>query len=87
MWISKVVILGSVTLPFSVVYSDGLNCYHKIGELCKSGYASGYQSDCKTPCNTGLKSTAGDTHLQATNDKRKGHTKTKEGAATETHSQ
>ena len=42
-------------------------CYHKIGALCKSGYASGFNSDCSTPCTTGLKDTT--KHQHARNQK------------------
>src|SRR5450756_2365713 len=39
---------------FIAASSANATCYHKIGALCKSGYASGFNSDCSTPCTTGL---------------------------------
>jgi hypothetical protein len=38
---------------FTSAFGESLACYHKVGNLCKGGYASGYLSDCETPCNTG----------------------------------
>jgi len=55
MRITTLLVTASSLVLTSTSFADGLNCYHKIGGVCKSGYASGYQSDCSTPCNTGLK--------------------------------
>lgn len=42
-----------VATAFGAASTANASCYHKIGALCKSGYASGYLSDCSTPCTTG----------------------------------
>jgi len=43
------------------------SCYHKIGGACKDGYASGYLSDCSTPCTTGVASDK-DKHATTSNN-------------------
>jgi hypothetical protein len=49
--------IAVAAIVFGAVSAANATCYHKIGALCKSGYASGYNSDCSTSCTTGLKVT------------------------------
>lgn len=42
------------SLAIAATSSFAGNCYHKRAgdKICVGGYATGYQSDCETPCST-----------------------------------